>query len=498
MTQSPEDLIKKIEGISKKDADLIREAYGFAESIHGNTKRYSGEPYFNHVFETAKTITEFGMSPDTVIAGLLHDSIEDEGVSEEEIERRFGKDVLFLVDGVTKLGKVRFRGAERHVGSLQKLFLATTKDIRVLIIKLADRLHNMKTLKYVPDGKRVRIAKETMEVYAPIAHRLGMGKLTGELQDLAFPYIYPEDYEKVKKLAEPKRAEKNRSLSKMHKILSKELKKERIHNVQTDYRLKHLYSIYEKLKRKDFDIDRVYDISALRVLVPTVSDCYKVLGIVHSIWRPLPGRIKDYIAFPKPNGYQSIHTTIFTGEGEIAEIQIRTYKMHEEAEFGIASHVSYKHNRSDISKIKLPWFGDKAPTKKKEMPSEEIPEWVREIASSEDEMPEIEEFYSNLKFDFFRDRIFVFTPLGDVVDLPVDSSPIDFAYRIHTDVGNHVFGVKVNGKMVSLDEKLNNGDIVEVITKEKSSPSRKWLEYAHTAFAKRHIKNYIQKNRKRD
>jgi len=497
MTPSPEDLIKRIEGISKKDSDLIKEAYDFAWGVHKNTTRYSGEPYFNHVFETAKTIADFGMSPKTVIAGLLHDVIEDEGVLGEDIKNRFGEEVLFLVNGVTKLGKIRFRGAERHVGSLQKLFLATSQDIRVLIIKLADRLHNMKTLEHVPEEKRKRIAMETMEVYAPIAHRLGMGRIKGELQDLAFPYINPVDYEKVKKLAEPKRMEKNKSLSKIHKALSIELKNEKIHNVLTDYRLKHLYSIYEKLQRKDFDIDQIYDISALRVIVPTVSDCYRVLGIIHSLWRPLPGRIKDYIAVPKPNGYQSIHTTIFTGDGEIAEIQIRTHDMHDVAEFGIASHVSYKDKNAKRQGIKLPWnlnfnkyIGRKVEDKKLD-----VPDWVREIASIQEENPEIEEFYSNLKTDFFKDRIFVFTPGGDVVDLPVDSSPIDFAYRIHTDIGNHIFGVKVNSKLVSLDIRLQNGDIVEILTKEKNHPSRKWLEYARTVFAKRQIRNYLQKDK---
>jgi len=499
MAHTADDLIKRIQDISKKDADLFREAFDFAYKVHSGSTRYSGEPYFNHVFETAKTLADFGMSPRTVIAGLLHDSIEDEGVSEDEIRSRFGEETLFLVNGVTKLGKIRFRGAERHVGSLQKLFLATSKDIRVLIIKLADRLHNMKTLEHVPPEKQKRIAMETMEVYAPIAHRLGMGKITGELQDLAFPYINPEDYKRVKELADPKRIEKNESLNKIHKVLTKELKKEKIHDVVTDYRLKHLYSIYEKLQRKDFDIDRIYDISALRILVPTVSDCYRVLGIVHSLWRPLPGRIKDYIAVPKPNGYQSIHTTIFTGEGEIAEIQIRTYAMHEVAEFGIASHVAFKQKDKKKSAIKLPWSFDfdqekiKRPDNKKV----DVPEWVHEIAATQEEKTAAEEFYSDLKMDFFRDRIFVFTPLGDVVDLPVDSTPIDFAYRIHTDIGDHIFGVKVNGKLVSLSEKLKNADIVEVMTKDKSHPTSKWLEYAQTAFAKRHIKNYLQKSKKR-
>ncbi len=495
---SVNQLTKKLEPISKKDLALITQAYSFAKTAHSGVERYSGEPYFNHVFETALVLAELGMSPNVVVAGLLHDTIEDAGVKKETIQFAFGEEVLHMVEGVTKLGKIRYHGVQRHVESLRKLFIATSSDIRVLIIKLADRHHNMRTLKYVPKEKQKRIALETMEVYAPIAHRLGMGKIMGELQDMAFPYIHPEEYEKVKKLAEPKRKEKTEKLTKLYKILSKELKKEKIYDVKTDYRLKHLYSIYGKLKRKDFDIDRVYDISALRVIVPTVSDCYRVLGVVHGVWRPLPGRIKDYIAFPKPNGYQSIHTTIFTGEGDIAEIQIRTEKMHEEAEYGVASHVGYKKTGEkpiiDIAWVKQLFNSPPEMTESGEV--KDPPVWVQELADSQEKVKEPQEFLENLKTDFFTDRIFAFTPNGDVIDLPYGATPVDFAYHIHTDVGDHIAGAIVNQKMVSLDTKLENGDIVEIQTKEKSQPTRKWLDYANTTLAKRRIKSSLQKKRK--
>ncbi len=486
------ELTKKIQPLSKKDEKRLAQSYSFAKQAHKGQTRYSGEPYFNHVYETASLLADMGMSVETVIAGLLHDTIEDAEVTDESISSLFGEEVLFLVKGVTKLGKIRYHGVERHVGSLRKLFLATSSDLRVLIIKLADRLHNMRTLEHVPEEKQRRIALETMEVYAPIAHRLGMGKLMGELQDLSFPYVYPEDYVKVKELAEQKRKEKTAKLKELYKELEKSLKKEKVSDITIDYRLKHMYSIYEKLKRKDWDINRVYDISALRIIVPTVSDCYKVLGVVHGIWRPLPGRIKDYIAFPKPNGYQSIHTTIFTGDGDIAEIQIRTAKMHQEAEYGVASHANYKKDGGGL--MSLEWFGTllgQKPTQHDEE-EKEAPEWIKELANTQEYTDEPDEFLNNLKTDFFSDRLFVFTPLGDVIDLPQGSTPIDFAYHVHTHIGNHTFGAKVNGKFTSLESELKNGDIVEIITKEKSHPTTKWLDAAKTTLARRHIKSYLQ------
>ena len=496
----PKKIIDHMENSSKKARDCIKRAYQFAKDAHEGQKRYSGEPYFIHPIETAINLADIGVGSKTIAAGLLHDTIEDAGSDPDIIEEEFGEDVLFMVRGVTKLGKIRYQGMKRHIESLRKLFVATSQDIRVLIIKLADRLHNMETLEYVPDHKQERIAKETMEVYAPIAHRLGMGKLYGNLQDLAFPYIHPEEYKKVKELSEEKYEESVRNLEKIHSQLKDALEEEGINHIDIGYRLKHLYSLYQKLKRKDMDIDRIYDIAALRVITETESDCYRVLGIIHGIWQPLPGRIKDYIAFPKPNGYQSIHTTIFTGEGGIAEIQIRTKKMHFEAEYGIASHAHYKGDMSEEEATEnMEWFQkllssftevSEEEESQQEQPfiDQDIPEWIQEMAEAQKEVSGPQEFMQNLRSDFFENRIFVFTPKGDVIDLPVGSSPIDFAYQIHSDIGDHIAGAKVNNKLVSLNTKLKNGDIVKVLTDESNEPKREWLEQTKTTAAKRRIR----------
>jgi GTP diphosphokinase / guanosine-3',5'-bis(diphosphate) 3'-diphosphatase len=493
--QSAQNIISLLPSLTKEEIDLITRAYEFAKSAHKGQARFSGEPYFNHVYETAKILAEIGMDATTIAAGFLHDTIEDvEGIEEETIEKEFGKEICFLVTSVTKLGKLRYRGLKRHVESLRKLFIATSQDIRVLIIKLADRLHNMRTLEHVREDKRLRIASETMEVYAPIAHRLGIGRLKGELEDLAFQYIDPEAYVLVRDISKAKYEESERQLERVYTKLVEKLEDEKIHVVKSDYRRKHFYSLYSKLKRKDMDIDRVYDISALRVIVNTVSDCYRVLGVIHSLWRPLPGRIKDYIAFEKPNGYRSIHTTIFTGEGGIAEIQIRTEEMHKEAEFGIASHVNYKTHMSD--KTNATWIKQFLPLLKNtsdEDTKPNIPHWILDLA--EEMHDETADFMEELRQDFFDDRIFVFTPKGDVIDVPHNSTPIDFAYQVHSDIGDHVSGAKVNGKLVSLETKLLNGDIVDIITKKSSKPSQKWLEYAKTAFARRKIKAFLTNER---
>jgi guanosine-3',5'-bis(diphosphate) 3'-pyrophosphohydrolase len=450
---------------------LIRHAYEFAKIAHEGQKRASGDPYFVHVFETAKNLARFGMDAKTIAAGLLHDTIEDTDIGEEKVERDFGKEIVFLVNSVTKLGKLKYQGRERHVESLRKFFIAVAQDFRVLMIKLADRLHNLRTLEHIPVEKQKRIALEALEVYAPLANRLGIGKLKGELEDAAFPYVYPKEYAMVEELLKQKTHADQHYLKKVHDDLAKELKKHNVHVVEIDYRIKHKYSLYKKLVKYNMDIDKIHDIVALRVIVKSVEDCYRTLGIVHSIWKPLPGRIKDYIALPKLNGYQSLHTTIFTGGGGIAEIQIRTAEMHGRAAYGIASHFTYKE----------PGAARKASSEYN---------WIEEFKELQKHINEHGTFLENLKMDFFKDRIFVFTPAGDVIDLPEDSSPIDFAYSIHSDVGDHAFGSKVNGKMHSLSLKLKNGDIVEIITKKDAHPSSKWLEYAKTAVARKHIKSY--------
>lgn len=457
--------------ITPKDQALIQSAYSFAEKAHEGQQRKSGEPYFIHVFAAAKNAAEFGMDAITVSAALLHDTIEDTPVTYEDVQSEFGNEIAELVEGVTKLGHYKYQGRERHVESLRKLFIASTKDVRVIIIKLADRLHNIQTLEHVNPDKQKRIALETIEVHANLAWRLGMGKLTGELQDYAFPYAYPKEYEMTEKLLRQKKKTDEKYLEKVYKSLKKELALHHIENNTTQSRIKRKYSLYKKLQRKEMDIEKIYDIVALRVLVPTVEDCYKVLGIVHNMWRPLPGRIKDFIALPKMNGYQSLHTTIFTGDGGITEIQIRTPAMHLEAEYGIAAHFAYK-NEDQKDTPELAWM-----------------KHLKEISS---EGPK--DFVKDLKTDFFNDRIFVFTPEGDVVDLPNGSCVIDFAYAIHSDIGNHATGAKVNGKFSALKTKLRTDDIVEIETKESAHPSSKWLDYAITALARRHVQRYMRDN----
>ncbi len=496
-----QDIIGLIKSPSKQDRDLVFKAFNFAESAHQDQKRFSGEPYFVHVYETARTLAELGMSSITISAGLLHDCLEDGKAEEEEIEEIFGKEILFLVKGTTKLGKIKYRGVQRHNESLRKLFVAVSQDIRVIIIKLADRLHNMRTLNHVPEHKRQRIAAETLEIYAPIAYRLGIRRLNRELEDLAFPFVYPEEYKKTKELSKARAKEDQIRLEKFQRAVKKTLVKKGVTNFNVDYRLKTLYSLFRKLERKDWNIEKIYDISALRIIVPNVEDCYGTLGIVHGTWRPLPGRIKDYIAFPKPNGYRALHTTIFTGYGNVIEIQIKTKEMHQEAEYGIASHINYKESsRKDrISNFLwvrrlLPFKNSFGEEKKDEFDMKDVPAWIKELVEYQEAAGNDSPTKEEMKTDFFQQRIFVFTPKGDVVDLPIDSSPIDFAYAIHSDIGNNIAGAKVNGKMTSLDSFLLNGDIVDILTKKSGSPRRKWLEYVKTATARKHIKAALQKS----
>ncbi len=453
---------------STEDAALIQKAYDFAARAHEGHVRKSGEPYINHLFGTAKNIAELGMGAVTVAVGFLHDAIEDANVMPDEIEKNFGKEILFLVEGVTKLGKIRYHGTNRYNESMRKFFVAMSQDIRVLIIKLCDRLHNMQTLEHVPKEKQVRIAKETLEIYAPLAYRLGIKTLQRELEDLAFLYVYPEEYKEIKKELKKKSEEVEEYLDKFQRSIKKELAKNQILEFKIDYRVKSLYSLYKKLQKYNWDWNDVYDVSALRIMVKEISDCYKILGIIHGIWRPLPERIKDYIASPKHNGYRSIHTTIFTGDGGIIEIQIRTFDMHEEAERGVASHLSYKEGKKSTN-------------------------WIQELADFQKDAGD--DFLDHAKADFFEERIFVFTPIGDVIDLPKDSSVIDFAYAIHTDIGEHLFGAKVNGKFVAITTPLKNSDRVEIETKKNAKPSKKWLEHCRTTMARRKIANFLEKKK---
>jgi GTP diphosphokinase / guanosine-3',5'-bis(diphosphate) 3'-diphosphatase len=460
--------------LTEEDRKLIKKAYHFAKKAHEGQERKSGEPYFTHVFETAKNIAHLNMDAVTISAGLMHDVLEDTEITEEEMQKEFGDEIVFLVNGVTKLGTLKYRGQERHVESLRKFFVAIANDLRVVIIKFADRLHNLKTLEHVREDKRKRIALESIEVYAPLANRLCMGKLKGDIEDAAFPFAYPKEYAKVVEILEEKNESYEENLSEVHKKLEEELDKNKIFYSEIDHRVKHKYSLYKKLQKYDMDIDKIYDIVALRIVTDNIENCYRILGLVHSIWKPLTGRIKDYIAVPKPNGYRSIHTTIFTGNGGIAEIQIRTKAMHMEADYGIAAHFAYKEKNTKDEKSKF--------------------EWIEELKDLKDVIHEPQKFIDHLKMDFFNDRIFIFTPKGDVVDLPNDSSPIDFAFAIHSEIGEHVSSAKVNGKMVPIHTKLQNGDMVEIITKKDAHPSTKWLDFTKTTLAKKNIKQYTDKN----
>ncbi len=459
MENDIEIIISQLSKSTDEEKSLVRKAYDFAKEAHKEQKRKSGEPYFNHLFATAKNIAELNMDATTVVAGFLHDTLEDTDTKAETITKEFGKDVCFIVEGVTKLGSLRYNGTDRHNESLRKLLLATSKDLRVLIVKLCDRLHNMRTLEFVPREKQDRIARETLEIYAPIAYRLGIRKLSRELEDLSFKYTDEAGYNEISSLLKEGYEERVENLEKFRKSVTKELAQAEFTDFRSDYRVKGLYSLYKKYIRNKKDIEKIYDILAMRITVKKTEDCYRVLGIIHSSWKPLPGRIKDYIAFPKHNGYQSLHTTVFTGNGDLVEIQIRTEDMHKEAEYGVATHAVYKGTNK---KHLAPWL------------SAMIDETVTEI-----------------KNDFLSERIFVFTPKGDVIDLPIDASVIDFAYAIHSDIGNKMSGAKVNGQMKSMDTILKGGEIVEIVTNKNSKPNRKWLEHAKTTFAKKQIKGFV-------
>ncbi|MDD5397124.1 MAG: RelA/SpoT family protein [Candidatus Moranbacteria bacterium] len=469
---------------------VITEAYNLAMEAHKGQKRRSGEDYVQHPIAVAKILAEIGMGGKTIAAGLLHDVPEDTATTLADVEKKFGSEIAALVDGVTKLGKIKLRGSheEYFLENLRKMLLAMASDIRVIIIKLADRLHNMQTLQYNPPEKQLRIAHETMEVFAPIANRLGMGEIKTQLQDLAFMYLDPENFKLVKEMEEKDQAERDKYVQRAIKELEEELKKEGIQVVRTDGRAKSIYSLYLKLLKHDMDINRIYDLSAVRIILPEVADCYEALGIVHKKYRPMIGRIKDYISLPKPNGYQSIHTTVFGPDGKILEIQIRTVKMDNEAEFGIAAHWIYSE-----SKKKKNWrdllFKKKRPEPEKELGwVKQLREWQNEIGRDD------EEFIQGLKIDFFKNHIFAFTPRGDIIDLPEDSTPIDFAYAIHSEIGSHATGAKADGKMIPLDSPIKNGQVLEILTsKDRKSPNTDWLKFVKTSAAKSHIRRELRK-----
>jgi len=466
-----EQILNKVkENDPTADLELVELAYDFAENAHREQKRRTGEPYIQHSLHTAYILSQIKADTTTVIAGLLHDVPEDTARTLEEVESNFGKNVAYLVEGITKLSKIKYRGIERYIESLKKMFLAMASDPRVIVIKFADRLHNLRTLESLPPDKQERIARETLEIYAPIAGLLGIWRLKWQMEDLCFKYLYPEEFKKIEyKYEVEKKIERTQYIQKVKSILGEKLDEAKIKHDITG-RFKHLYSIFKKMQIRDRKFDDIYDVFALRIIVDSVADCYKTLGIIHALWRPKSNRFKDYISVPKPNGYRSLHTTVFCPGGKATEFQIRTKEMNDEALYGIAAHSLYKS-----------YYGQE---------SAKQPRWIKEILDMQRKIENSKDFVKQVKFDIFRDRIFVFTPRGDVYDLPEGSTPVDFAYALHTDIGNKTSGVLINDKIAPLDAKLKNGDLVEIITeKNRKGPNRDWLKFVKTSRARDKIKH---------
>lgn len=481
-----EGLMSKIkENCTNVDIDLVVKAYKLANEAHNEQKRESGEPYIIHPIDVATILAELGMDTSTIVAGLLHDVIEDTEYTYDDIKNIFNEEIAYLVSGVTKITKMEYKSKEeQQADNFRKMLLAMANDIRVIIIKLADRLHNMRTLKYMTKEKQKKKAKETLDIYAPLAHRLGISKIKWELEDLCLRYLHEEEYyDLVKQIAE-KRVERESYISVIIDDLHVKFEEAGI-DTDIDGRPKHFYSIYKKMVTKNKSIEQIFDLTAIRVLVNTVKDCYEVLGIVHTIYKPIPGRFKDYIAMPKPNMYQSLHTTVIGPQGKTFEIQIRTFEMHRTAEYGIAAHWKYKEGDST--------------TDGKEKKIENKLAWLRDMLEWQKETSDAEEFIEGFKINLFTDEIFLFTPKGVVIDLPNGATPIDFAYKIHTDIGNKCIGAKVNGKIVPLDYKLKTGEIVEVLTcKTAKGPNMDWLSIAKSNQAKSKIRAWFKKAKKEE
>ena len=473
--------VKKQKG--RRDIKIIQKAYEYAKEKHGDQLRKSGEPYIIHPLQVAYTLATLGMDDNTICAALLHDVLEDTDATYTDLEKEFNSEVAYMVDGVTKLGKLKYASVEeQQVENYRKMFLAMGKDIRVILIKLADRLHNMRTLKYLSRDRQIAIAKETMELYAPLANRLGVYSLKWELEDLSFKYLYPEDFREIVEGIDKKREERLKFIELIMDQIKAELKKQKI-DAEVTGRAKHLYSIYRKMKRDNSTLDQIYDLFALRIIVNSVKDCYAALGIVHDLYNPMPGRFKDYIAVPKPNMYQSLHTTLIGPKGTPFEVQIRTWDMHRIAEYGIAAHWAYKESS---------FFSGKKANVKVE---EDKLAWVRETLEWQSEMQDPEEFMQTLKKELFEDEVYVFTPKGAIKVLPKGATPIDFAYQIHEQIGHHMVGCKINSKMMPIITPLKSGDIVEILTSDQSKgPSRDWLKFVKSSGARNKILSWFKKN----
>src|SRR6187401_1546268 len=471
-----EDLLDKVRGYSPDaDLELLRKAYVFSALEHKGQIRHSGEPYLVHPLEVADILADMKLNAVCIAAGLLHDVVEDTLTTPEKIREKFGEDVAHIVEGVTKIGAIPFSSSEeRQAENFRKMLLAMVDDIRVILVKLADRLHNMRTLQHMADDKRVRIAQETLDIYAPIANRLGMSRIKYELEDLSFRYIEPSAYQTLKGRVEAKRRPTQGMIEELAADIRAKLSEAQVPVISIDGRVKRLYSIWLKLKAQKIDLEQVYDFVALRVVTPSVKDCYAALGIIHQTWSPVPGRIKDFIAMPRPNGYQSLHTSVISDKGFPFEVQIRTEEMHRLAEEGIAAHWKYKEGR----------VGDNR--------DERYFQWMRQLLEVQQEVRDPQEFLQNLKIDLYPEEVYIFTPKGEVRSLPRGSTAVDFAYTVHTDVGDQCVGARINGRMVPLRTRLQNGDIVEIVTQSGHKPSRDWLSFVVTSRARSKIKHVLQ------
>src|SRR5215208_4463820 len=471
-----ETLLEKVRSYSPEaDLELLRRAYVFSALEHKGQVRHSGEPYLVHPLEVADFLADMTLDVVAVSAGLLHDVVEDTLTTPERIHELFGPEIAHVVEGVTKIGAIPFSSSEeRQAENFRKMLLAMVDDIRVILVKLADRLHNMRTLNHLPEERRIKIAQETLDIYAPIANRLGMSKVKNELEELSFKYLEPKAYEGLRAKVEAKRKVAESVINDLTGTVRAKLDDAQIPVVQLDGRIKRLYSINLKLKRQKIDLERVYDFVALRIITQSIKDCYAALGIIHQTWSPVPGRIKDLIAMPRPNGYQSLHTSVISEHGFPFEVQIRTEEMDSRAEEGIAAHWKYKEGRTGDAR------------------DEQYFNWLRQLLEWQQEVRDPQEFLTNLKIDLYPEEVYTFTPRGQVKVLPKASTPVDFAYAIHTDVGHHCVGARVNGRMVPLRTRVKNGDIVEIVTNPNHRPSRDWLNFVATARARNKIKHLIQ------
>jgi len=466
--------------------ELIGKAFDYAQKIYFGQMRLSGQSLLDHCVEIALALAEINLGSAVVAAGLLHEAIERVNIDKERIKKEFGDEITFLVEGVTNIGKVEHKGAKRTIENLRKLFLATAKDIRVVIIKLVNRLHSLKTIYVFDKDKQKRLADETLEIYAPIAYRLGMRRISGELEDLAFPISNHQEYQWLTSQVKDQFQQREKYLKNITEEVKKAMIKAGIEPIEVHSRAKRYFSLYKKLQKYEMDLNKIYDLVAVRIIVKSVDDCYAAMGVIHKLWRPMPGRIKDYIALPKPNGYRSLHTTVFCPGGKITEFQIRTLQMHKESEYGIAAHWYYSEQKGLKAYIKK--FFTKPPERELRL-IQDLQKWQKEFPVDSSD------FFQFLKIDLFNDRIFVFTPKGDVFDLPEGSTPLDFAYHVHSSIGHRCAGAKVEGKLVALDYALKNGQVIDIQTKKEEKPSQDWIRFVKTNLAKTKINEWFKKHK---